>query len=67
MPWSTKAEAIRLGPWIPTSDFWASAKEGIDRDAHSFPRAENPEEGGLCEPSDQAALSITPDPRGSST
>jgi hypothetical protein len=30
MPWNAKAGAGRLGPGIPTSDFWASAKEGID-------------------------------------
>ena len=28
MPWNAKAEARRLGP---KSDFWASAKEGIDQ------------------------------------
>ncbi len=31
MPWNAKAEARRLGPGIPKSDFWASAKEGIDQ------------------------------------
>jgi DUF2075 family protein len=31
MPWNAKAEAHRLGPGIPKSDFWASAKEGIDQ------------------------------------
>ena len=31
MPWNAKAEARRLGPGIPTSDSWASAKEGIDQ------------------------------------
>lgn len=30
MPWNAKAEASRLGPGIPKSDFWASAGEGID-------------------------------------
>lgn len=29
MPWNAKAEARRLGPGIPKSDFWASATEGI--------------------------------------
>jgi hypothetical protein len=29
MPWNAKAEARRLGPGIPKSDFWASSKEGI--------------------------------------
>jgi hypothetical protein len=31
MPWNAKSEARRLGPGIPKSDFWASAKEGIDQ------------------------------------
>lgn len=31
MPWNAKADAKRLGPGIPKSDFWASAKEGIDQ------------------------------------
>jgi hypothetical protein len=31
MPWNAKAEARRLAPGIPKSDFWASAKEGIDQ------------------------------------
>jgi hypothetical protein len=31
MPWNAKAESTRLGPGIPKSDFWASAKEGIDQ------------------------------------
>ena len=31
MPWNAKAEAQRLAPGIPKSDFWASAKEGIDQ------------------------------------
>jgi DUF2075 family protein len=31
MPWNAKAEARRLGPGIPKSDFWASAKEGIEQ------------------------------------
>lgn len=31
MPWNAKADAARLGPGIPKSDFWASAKEGIDQ------------------------------------
>jgi DUF2075 family protein len=31
MPWNTQAGARRLGPGIPESDFWASAKEGIDQ------------------------------------
>jgi hypothetical protein len=31
MPWNAKAEARRLGPGIPRSDFWASAKEGIEQ------------------------------------
>ena len=31
MPWNAKAEARRLGPGIPKSDFWASAPEGIDQ------------------------------------
>jgi hypothetical protein len=29
MPWNAQAGAGRLGPGIPKSDFWASAKEGI--------------------------------------
>ena len=28
---NAKADAARLGPAIPKSDFWASAKEGIDQ------------------------------------
>jgi hypothetical protein len=31
MPWNAKTESRRLGPGIPRSDFWASAKEGIDQ------------------------------------
>lgn len=31
MPWNAKAEARRLGPRIPKSNRWASAKEGIDQ------------------------------------
>jgi hypothetical protein len=31
MPWNAKAEARRLGPGIPKSDFWASAAEGIEQ------------------------------------
>ncbi len=31
MPWNAQAGAGRLGPSIPKSDFWASAKEGIDQ------------------------------------
>ena len=31
MPWNAKAEARRLGPGIPKSDFWASAKEGLEQ------------------------------------
>jgi uncharacterized protein len=31
MPWNAKSDARRLGPGIPKSDFWASAKEGIDQ------------------------------------
>jgi DUF2075 family protein len=31
MPWNAKSEARKLGPGIPKSDFWASAKEGIDQ------------------------------------
>jgi len=31
MPWTTKAESARRGPGIPKSDFWTSAKEGIDQ------------------------------------
>ncbi len=31
MPWNAKSDAKRLGPGIPKSDFWASAKEGIDQ------------------------------------
>lgn len=30
-PWNAKSDAKRLGPGIPKSDFWASAKEGIDQ------------------------------------
>ena len=30
MPWNAQAGAGRLGPGVPKSDFWASAKEGID-------------------------------------
>jgi DUF2075 family protein len=29
MPWNAKSDARKLGPGIPKSDFWASAKEGI--------------------------------------
>ena len=28
MPWNAKAEARRLGPGIPKSDFWASDPRG---------------------------------------
>lgn len=31
MPWNAQTGAGRLGPGIPKSDFWASAKEGIDQ------------------------------------
>jgi DUF2075 family protein len=31
MPWNAKADARRLAAGIPKSDFWASAKEGIDQ------------------------------------
>jgi hypothetical protein len=31
MPRNAKSEARKLGPGIPKSDFWASAKEGIDQ------------------------------------
>jgi len=31
MPWNAQAGAGRLGRGIPKSDFWASAKEGIDQ------------------------------------
>jgi len=31
MPWSVQAGARRLGQGIPKSDFWASAKGGIDQ------------------------------------
>ena len=31
MPWSARDGDGRLGPGIPKSDFWASAKEGIDQ------------------------------------
>jgi DUF2075 family protein len=31
MPWNAKSDARKLGPSIPKSDFWASAKEGIDQ------------------------------------
>ncbi len=31
MPWNAKSDARKLGPGIPKSDFWASAKEGIDQ------------------------------------
>ncbi len=31
MPWNAKAGARRLGPGIPNSDFWASAKEGLEQ------------------------------------
>jgi DUF2075 family protein len=31
MPWNAKADAKRLGPGIPKSDFWASEKAGIDQ------------------------------------
>ena len=29
--WNAKSDARKLGPGIPKSDFWASAKEGIDQ------------------------------------
>jgi uncharacterized protein len=31
MPWNAKADARRLAPGIPKSDFWASGKEGINQ------------------------------------
>ncbi len=31
MPWNAQAGAGKLAPGIPKSDFWASAKEGIDQ------------------------------------
>jgi hypothetical protein len=31
MPWNAKADAKRLGPGIPKSDFWASDPNGIDQ------------------------------------
>jgi hypothetical protein len=31
MPWNAKAEARRLSPGIPRSDFWASAPEGLEQ------------------------------------
>ncbi len=31
MPWNARDGVGRLGPGIPKSDFWASAKEGIDQ------------------------------------
>jgi DUF2075 family protein len=31
MPWNAKSDARKLGPGIPKSDFWASAKEGINQ------------------------------------
>jgi uncharacterized protein len=31
MPWNAKSDARKLGPGVPKSDFWASAKEGIDQ------------------------------------
>ena len=31
MPWNAKDGVGRLGPGIPKSDFWASAREGIDQ------------------------------------
>jgi DUF2075 family protein len=31
MPWNAKSDARKLGSGIPKSDFWASAKEGIDQ------------------------------------
>ena len=31
MPWTARDGVSRLGPGIPKSDFWASAKEGIDQ------------------------------------
>ena len=37
MPWNANAEADRLGPGILKSDFWASAKEGIDQVGCVYP------------------------------
>ena len=31
VPWNAGAQARRLGPGIPKSDSWASAKEGSDQ------------------------------------
>jgi hypothetical protein len=31
MPWNAKSDARKLGPGIPKSDYWASAKEVIDQ------------------------------------
>jgi DUF2075 family protein len=31
MPWDGKSDARKLGTGIPKSDFWVSAKEGIDQ------------------------------------
>ncbi len=31
MPWNARDGVGRLGPGIPKSDFWASAKEGIEQ------------------------------------
>lgn len=31
MPWNAKSDARGLGPVIPKSDVWASAKQGIDQ------------------------------------
>jgi uncharacterized protein len=31
MPWNAKADAARLGPGIPKSDFWASDPNGLDQ------------------------------------
>ncbi len=31
MPWNARDGIGRLGPGIPKSDFWASAKEGIEQ------------------------------------
>ncbi len=31
MPWNARDGVGRLGPGIPTSDFWASDKAGIDQ------------------------------------
>ncbi len=31
MPWNARDGDGRLGPGVPKSDFWASAKEGIDQ------------------------------------